>query len=1679
MRSLYHSGYLLLLFLFPLGGYAQIFDCPVAQVICSDSTISFDPAGQGFDDFENPNNDEGCLQERERISAWYYFEFRADMPPNSVIEFTITAQEGGNTDYDFAIYGPDLDCDSLGTPLRCSFADPNNVDEAADSTGLRPSVLIKNSIGQVIGTREQTETSEGRLEDPLGRPADGFVAPMVVQPQEGFYLLLDYFQADFVDTIENLEFQLRWGGSAAPFLNCIANPRCKYATADAGPTQDVCAGDLQLQLNASVTNTNGGETYTWQGVGNTTAFLDDTNSLQPQINIPDDFTGELLYTLTVEEGKCVKEDSVRLTVRPAPEVPITGDSILCPGSPGALQTATGFDRYQWSTGSDDLSTTIPGPGTYSVIVEDDLGCTATNSVTVDAYPIPRPIIRGDTGFCEGNNTRLSIGPGYQAYAWSNGSTDSTTLINAPGKYYVTVTSDNGCEALDSVEIVQYDKPDPAISGQDYFCEGGAVTLTASGNFDTYAWNSGERVSQINVDEPGLYFVTVRDQNGCLARDSLTVREEENPEPRLFGDDPFCSGTTAILRASTGFQQYQWSTGGTEETLSISQPGTYTVTVTNALGCEGTVATTVDTLPAPRPQIQGFPAVCRGDSIFLSVRSGFSTYRWSTGNTTERIKVKTGGNYGITVTNDVGCSGMQMFRVESVDIRQPELDNRYELCTGDTVLLDPGAGFLDYQWSDNSSERELSVTQGGTYRLTVTDENNCVSTGEVQVDEFTIQEPVFRGRDEFCSGQSISLFVEGPYVDVRWSTQDTVSVIEVAEGGRYTVTVTDGNGCMAVRSKDITENESPLIDIQGDTIFCQGDSTILTVDPRYEVYTWTDGRSQPSIVVKEPGFYGVLVRAENGCTTRDEVNVQEVVSPSPEIFGALFYCPGESTLLDAGKYNGYQWSDGSTARFLKVSTPGIYAVTVTNEFQCTGETDVVIRQLNPPRPEIETQQYFCAGEVAELNADSNFVQFNWSTGDTTYAIQVAEPGDYDITLTDKDGCEAGKTITLEELPVPAFELEGPPHFCEGESTTLTVSDIFSRYAWSNGEDGQAIEVADAGFYMVTVTNPVGCTTVRSVEVASVPNPVADAGPPQLLDCRRPLVRLGGPGSTIGDRFNYRWSGPGIDANNDNQPTPPVSAGGIYLLQVADSEFGCLSNVDTVRVEDVRFTPQVEAIVEDTLDCRRDSVLIDARNSERNPSFTYQWRSGLGTNIEVKDPFVLSVGRAGVYDFIVTDTITGCNNTARVVVMEDRAIPVADAGPERQLDCRRDEVQLDASNTLLPDGIRFEWTTDNGRFSSPADRISPFVDRAGIYRLRLENEINGCTATDSVLVVVNRTAPTAEAGMDQELNCDLPEVTLNPSGSSAGETIRYQWRALNNDQFLSSMRNPSVDSVGTYVLLVTDTNNGCTAADTVFVTRNENLPTVIQADAFATTCFGDQDGRISIAGVTGGEGPYVFSLNDGPFFSVQRFDNLEAGTYTLTAQDINGCEITLTAEVESGNDLRLDVGENQTINLGDSVILQAIVNIPPSEVQSFQWERPESIACDTCTDITVRPIDQTTYGAVVVDNNGCVAEDNLIITVLKKARVYIPNAFSPNNDGHNDRFLIFSGNDVVNINFLQIYSRWGEKVFEGQNLQPNNPDQGWDGRHRGRFMNPQVLVYFTEIEFLDGRTELFKGDVNLVR
>ncbi len=279
-----------------------------------------------------------------------------------------------------------------------------------------------------------------------------------------------------------------------------------------------------------------------------------------------------------------------------------------------------------------------------------------------------------------------------------------------------------------------------------------------------------------------------------------------------------------------------------------------------------------------------------------------------------------------------------------------------------------------------------------------------------------------------------------------------------------------------------------------------------------------------------------------------------------------------------------------------------------------------------------------------------------------------------------------------------------------------------------------------------------------------------------------------------------------------------------------------------------------------------------------------------------------------------------------------------------------------------------------------------------------------------------------------------------------------------------------------------NGSYTGCDsTIFVTLTFEGTLTASADLVAPTCKNDSDGSAAINSISGGTPPYALSLDGGNSMQVTVFpfifENLEAGFHQLTIQDADGNVTVQQLLIPEPPELLLDLGEDLTISLGESTLVSANASFP---VAAWLWSPADYLDCTDCGSPTVvAPAGDITYTLTATSAQGCSVTDEVTVFVKKSRKIFVPNAFSPNGDGFNDYLTVFAGPQVLTIKSFLLFDRWGNNLFEYYNLPPNDVARGWDGNYRGKKMDVGVYVWFAEVEFLDGKVIIFKGDVTLVR
>jgi gliding motility-associated-like protein len=447
--------------------------------------------------------------------------------------------------------------------------------------------------------------------------------------------------------------------------------------------------------------------------------------------------------------------------------------------------------------------------------------------------------------------------------------------------------------------------------------------------------------------------------------------------------------------------------------------------------------------------------------------------------------------------------------------------------------------------------------------------------------------------------------------------------------------------------------------------------------------------------------------------------------------------------------------------------------------------------------------------------------------------------------------------------------------------------------------------------------------------------------------------------------------------------------------------------------------------------------------------------------------------------VTDMGTGCLNTFNEsVTITVNQQPVAGTAIGNFSICQNAGDVLDLNSQVTGADPGGQWTGPGGVIVPNGILNTNGLPPGNLTYTYTLTGLPPCTDDAVSLQVLVDPQPTADAGPNQELNCDIDIVTIGGSNTSPGFITLWTGGPVSD----STATNPTTTTPGVYTITVTTPSNGCTDSDVVTVFENITVPEphITISDV---SCFGRTDGYILIDSITNGEPPYLCSFDGSAFSAVKQFTNLLPGEHSLIIQDAAGCQTIVNFQIGEPGEVTVEIegsfeGNDPIVNLGGSVTLEIITNPPFGFLDTVVWMPDTLVDCGNCQQNDVTLNQQTTF-SVMISEDGCEASDQLTVFVTKDHPVYVPNAFSPNEDGRNDIFMIYGGSSIVRIKSFLVFNRWGETVHEYYNFPPNYALAGWTGYFRGQRMDPGVFTWFAEVEFIDGLVELLEGDVTLIR
>lgn len=1096
--------------------------------------------------------------------------------------------------------------------------------------------------------------------------------------------------------------------------------------------------------------------YIWS-TGETTSGITITKPSTYKVSVTDSFG-------------CVGMAAATIDTIPYPRPVITGGDRVCSGE-RAILTPGNYQSYLWSTGATTSSIIVTTPGNYLVTVTAANNCKGIDSLPVQVFSSPTPDIEGDLVLCPGETTSIRLSQTYRSYLWSNGSTTSSIQFNQSGPVTVKVMDANGCSGKDSVNVTRVTNPIPSIQGPNSLCAGDTVDLSGGLGYKHYRWSTGDTLSDILITRGGAFTLTVTDFNGCMGDTNLTVQLLANPKPVITGDKVICSGTRANLDATPGYSTYNWSNGRNTSDISVNTPGLYILEVMSANGCFNRDSIDLPLVIPKQPQGRGMEKVlCRGNSVTLDPGPGFSRYQWSNGATVQVLNVTIEGRYDLTVIDSNGCSTSTFYPVRGVNIDTPDISGPREICEGQsTILFALNGSFRAYAWSTGERTGAINIRVGGTYTLTTTDQNGCQASAEKIILGKPAPPISITGDLIICRGETTVLTASPAYPTYLWtnSNNDTARSIIVGAAGPYSVQVFGTNGCPGSATVQVVQSRLPFPIIEGDRFLCEKDTLVLEVEEGFTTYNWTNGETDNSIIIRGPGLYGVTVVDHLNCVGNALISVFPKTAPPVEIVGPRLLCPGDTaTLRTTTEFVSYQWTNGGTAQSYVINSPGLYQVRVEGTNGCFNQDTFLLKQAPVPQFTFTGKPYFCAGTETNIVVADGFERYRWRDGYEGSSRTIDTAGTYYLEVSNGNGCRKQDSITIQNIALP-IAAAGPDSVLNCIWRTIHLGDSttsIGRYLWTGpgitltNRGQRNPRIGQPGLYTLLVTDPTyGClSSVDSVEVQDLAYvPPISIQPQGGISCRLDTMRLLASSVLVGNRYQYQWqTATGQDIPDAGENYLIIHGGGRYILQFIDTRTGCINTASYTAIPDT-LAPVADIYGAEPLTCIRDSVTLSITRERPGETWTYAWQytqggqsRSLGNNPR------LTLGQVGSYRLQVQDQGNGCIAVDSVQIVRDTLVPLAAAGPDRELDCNNTSIQIGQGGQA---NSNFRWYQVENTFFNRKE-AQPTVDEEGTYILEVENLLNGCRSTDTVLVTQFRNSP-------DSLSFNLKHVTC--AGLNNGE------------------------------------------------------------------------------------------------------------------------------------------------------------------------------------------------------------------------------------------------------------------------------------------------------------------------
>ena len=1043
------------------------------------------------------------------------------------------------------------------------------------------------------------------------------------------------------------------------------------------------------------------------------------------------------------------------------------------------------------------------------------------------------------------------------------------------------------------------------------------------------------------------------------------------------------------------------------------------------------------------------------------------FSWNDGNVNQNRTNIIAGTYTVTTYDAATCSVTASITITEPSSFNVSIAHTNVVCNGGntgTISLSPSGGTTPYNyvWNDGNVAASRNFMSAGTYAVTVSDNNSCTFSISTIIAEPNSLSVVETHTNILCSGVNtgaINIVTNGgtaPYT-FNWNDGNVSQNRANLSSSNYAVTITDNNLCSVSVAATITQPTLLTASQTHVNVLCNGANTgLITIAATGGTnplsFIWIDGVVTQNRTNLIAGNYSLTVTDNNSCSATVSATITQPTLLTASQTHLNVLCNGANTGLITITVTGgtnplsFIWNDGVVTQNRTNLIAGNYSLTVTDNNLCSANTSVTLTQptlLNVSETHIDVA---CnGGNTGSINiivsgATSPYT-FIWNDGVITEDRNSMATGNYSVTINDNNLCSAQLSVSIGSASGLNISETHSTVTCNGLSDAnininVTGGSLPYTFMWNDATVSQNRANIPAGNYSVSATDNNGCIISTGINIAE----------PTLLNLTQThnnvlckggnsgSINITATGATL--PYTYVWNDGTLTEDRNN-----IVAGN-YSVTTTDNN-SCSALLAVVITE-----PSAINISETHTDilCNGGATgSINITSVGGTSPYTYYWNDG-GIS---EDRSNISIGN---YLLTVTDNNL-CTSTLSVNIVQPAPVVVSEAHGNVLCHAGNDGwVNLTTSGGILP--YTFVWNTGSNA-EDPLNMV------AGNYSVTV-NDNNACSTSLNVSISEPTSISTNE--IHANVSCmgySDGAITISISGGTPA--YFYLW----NDGVIT--QNRINVPAGNYAVTVTD-NNLCTASTLVAITEPAGM-NLISSFVNPTCETNNADGSISL-NITGGSVPYIFNWSNGT--GANNLSGLEPGNYLVTVTDANNCTVGANFSLVYQFNFSVDATPSVTISMGESTTLGYILTGIAGNYVSV-WSPSSSLSCSDCVSPIASPVATTEYQIKITNQAGCIAFDTVTVYIVPDYSVFIPNVFTPNGDGNNDVFEIYGNLKGLAFLEIQIFNRWGEKVFES-----NNHHFKWDGTFKGEMQNPSVFVWQLKLAFLDGhREELRKGSVTLVR